>query len=109
MANPYDVLGVPPHADDAAIRRSYLALVRKFPPERAPDEFRRIQAAYDAVRDLRSRLRYFLFAPSRGESLDSWIAELRSESASERWTLDRIRGLYCARRAGGLEEGAREP
>ncbi|MGQ9592002.1 MAG: DnaJ domain-containing protein [Planctomycetota bacterium] len=108
MADPYDVLGVEPSAGDAAIRRSYLALVRKFPPERAPEEFRRVQAAYEAVRNLRSRLWYFLFAPSRGESLDAWIAELRSEAERERWSLERVRRLYCSRWDDPPKEGMRE-
>ena len=34
MSDPYGILGVPPGADEAAIRRRYLELVRQFPPDR---------------------------------------------------------------------------
>ncbi len=106
MPDPYNVLGVSPCADDAEIRQSYLALVRRFPPERAPDEFRRIQGAYEAVKDLRSRLRYFLFEPSRGETLEEWVAQLRAENAGARWSLERVRRLYCPRSGAGHGEGS---
>jgi len=37
MRDPFTVLGVDDAADDAEIRRRYLALVRDFPPDRAPE------------------------------------------------------------------------
>ena len=40
MRDPFTVLGVDENAGDAEIRRRYLALVRDFPPDRAPDRFR---------------------------------------------------------------------
>ena len=43
-------------AGDAEIRRRYLALVRDFPPDRAPDRFREYRAAYEALSDERKRL-----------------------------------------------------
>jgi curved DNA-binding protein CbpA len=39
MRDPFTVLGVAEDADDAEIRRRYLALVRDFPPDRDPDRF----------------------------------------------------------------------
>jgi DnaJ-class molecular chaperone len=56
MPDPFTVLGVAEDADDAEIRRRYLALVRAFPPDRAPDRFREYRAAYDALIDERKRL-----------------------------------------------------
>jgi hypothetical protein len=56
MRDPFTVLGVAEDADDAEIRRRYLALVRDFPPDRAPDRFREYRAAYDALSDERKRL-----------------------------------------------------
>ena len=49
-ADPFAVLGVTESADDGTIRRAYLGLVRQHPPERDPDGFRRVRAAYEAVR-----------------------------------------------------------
>ena len=56
MRDPFTVLGVAEDADDAEIRRRYLALVRDFPPDRGPDRFREYRAAYDALSDERKRL-----------------------------------------------------
>jgi len=56
MRDPFTVLGVAEDADDAEIRRRYLALVRDFPPDRDPDRFREYRAAYDALSDERKRL-----------------------------------------------------
>jgi DnaJ-class molecular chaperone len=56
MPDPFTVLGVDETAGDAEIRRRYLALVRDFPPDRAPDRFREYRAAYEALGDERKRL-----------------------------------------------------
>lgn len=56
MRDPFTVLGVTDEADDAEIRRRYLALVREFPPDRAPERFQELRAAYDALSDERKRL-----------------------------------------------------
>ena len=56
MRDPFTVLGVAEDAGDEEIRRRYLALVREFPPDRAPDRFREYRAAYEALSDERKRL-----------------------------------------------------
>jgi curved DNA-binding protein CbpA len=56
MRDPFTVLGVGESDGDAEIRRRYLALVRDFPPDRAPDRFREYRAAYEALSDERGRL-----------------------------------------------------
>jgi len=56
MRDPFTVLGVDEAADDAEIRRRYLALVREFPPDREPDRFQEYRAAYEALSDERKRL-----------------------------------------------------
>lgn len=61
MTDPYDILGLDRQADDTAIRRAYAGLVRQFPPEREPEAFRRIRAAYEQLRDPESRARLSLF------------------------------------------------
>lgn len=53
--NPFEILGVAEDADDATIRQAYLRLLRRHPPERDPDGFRRLRAAYEAVRSLQDR------------------------------------------------------
>jgi curved DNA-binding protein CbpA len=56
MRDPFTVLGVDETADDAEIRRRYLALVRDFPPDREPARFQEYRAAYEALGDERKRL-----------------------------------------------------
>ena len=55
-ANPYDVLGVARTASEAELKRAYFALVRAHPPERDPETFKRIRAAYERLRDPAGRL-----------------------------------------------------
>lgn len=59
--NPYEILGVAPNADDEAVRKAYLDLVRRFSPDRYPEKFKRISNAYETLKDEKSRLRYYLF------------------------------------------------
>ena len=61
MMNPYEVLGISPNANDEAVRKAYLMLVRKFPPDASPDEFKIISNAYELVKDEKARLNYYLF------------------------------------------------
>ncbi|TAK31713.1 MAG: hypothetical protein EPO21_16875 [Chloroflexota bacterium] len=53
--DPYAVLGVSPESTPSEIRGAYFALVRAHPPERDPEGFKRIRAAYDQLRSPRKR------------------------------------------------------
>lgn len=55
IADPFAALGVAEEADDAAIRQRYLALVRAYPPDRAPERFQAYRQAFEAIRDARAR------------------------------------------------------
>jgi hypothetical protein len=57
MRDPFAVLDVAEDADDETIQRRYLALVRQHPPEREPERFGEIRAAFEAVEGKRDRLR----------------------------------------------------
>ena len=61
--NPFTVLGLEEDADDEAVRAAYLAALRKSPPDRDPEGFRRIRDAYEALRDTERRLALRLFGP----------------------------------------------
>ena len=54
--DPYEVLGVPRAASAAAVKQAYFALVRAHPPEREPEMFKQIRAAYERLRDPSARL-----------------------------------------------------
>ena|ERR1700728_3869970 len=54
--DPFAVLGLDENADDDAIKRRYLALVRTWPPDREPERFQALRSAYEAVSGQRERL-----------------------------------------------------
>jgi DnaJ domain len=54
--DPFAVLGLDENADDDAVKRRYLALVRAYPPDREPERFQALREAYEAVRGQRERL-----------------------------------------------------
>jgi curved DNA-binding protein CbpA len=93
MSDPYEVLGLPGDADETEIRRRYLDLVRQFPPDRAPERFVAIRAAYDEVRDPTRRLEAQLFAFATKDSLDTIAADLRARLTSARLPLDVLLSL----------------
>lgn len=61
MKNPYDILEVAETADDARIKKAYLGMVRRYPPERCPEDFQRIYRAYEQIKTEEDRLAYRLF------------------------------------------------
>jgi curved DNA-binding protein CbpA len=61
MPNPFSALGIAETADDEAIKKAYLQRVREHPPERDPERFQVIRAAYEAIKTRRDRLHYRLF------------------------------------------------
>jgi Flp pilus assembly protein TadD len=54
----YEVLGIEKNADAQEIKRAYFSLVRQFPPERFPEEFKVLRAAYDTLMDEKKRAEY---------------------------------------------------
>ena len=54
--DPYAVLGLTRAATAAEIKQAYFALVRTHPPEREPETFKRIRAAYERLRDPERRV-----------------------------------------------------
>ena len=93
MSDPYAVLGLANDADEAAIRRRYLELVREFPPDRAPERFAAIRAAYEEVRDPARRLEAQIFRASTTDALDALDADLRARLAAARLPLDALLSL----------------
>lgn len=76
--DPYEVLGLTADATEADIRRRYLELVREFPPDRAPERFTAVHAAYEALRDPVRRLEARIFFwETKTDSLEVLASELR--------------------------------
>jgi curved DNA-binding protein CbpA len=90
MADPYAVLGLPVDADDEAIRRRYLELVRTFPPEHHAQKFVAVREAYESLKDLNTRLRYRLFEAGKQESVEGIIEEIACRKARRRLSLEAL-------------------
>jgi curved DNA-binding protein CbpA len=71
--DPFAVLDLKETADDEAVRAAYLRALRTSPPDRDPEGFRRIRAAYEALRDAESRLALRLFGPAPLANLDELL------------------------------------
>jgi curved DNA-binding protein CbpA len=54
--DPYATLGLLPSASMAEIKQAYFAQVRAHPPERDPEAFKQIRAAYDRLKTPEKRL-----------------------------------------------------
>ena len=80
--NPFAILGVSETANDEQIKTAYLAQVRRYPPERATEQFQAVREAYETIRSRHDRLRYRLFLqqpPSADELLAAALADTHSE------------------------------
>ena len=84
IINPYEVLGVGPEATPDEIRQRYLALVREFPPEREPQRFAQIRAAYDQLRDPVASLERRLFNMTAIDTFDTLLAAERQRQRARR-------------------------
>src|SRR5262249_55662919 len=87
MTDPYQVLGLPPDANDEAIRRRYLELVRQFSPEHHPERFAAVRSAYERLRDVDTRLRHRLFEAGRKGAIGALVEELACRGNRRRGAL----------------------
>lgn len=93
MHNPHEVFGLPPQASDEEIRQRYLQLVREFPPDRAPERFAEIRAAYDQLRDPLPRLERQLFHIGTEDSFSALTDNLRARLKTKRLPVDALLSL----------------
>jgi hypothetical protein len=54
----YEILGIEKTAEAQEIKRGYFARVRQYPPERFPEEFKELRAAYETISDEQKRAEY---------------------------------------------------
>ncbi len=98
--DPYAVLGVGHTASLDEIKKAYFALVRQHPPEKDPEEFKRIRAAYEQLRDPQQRQQTDLL------SWQPWIEpplpEVPTLESVLEWTLDPADVIRAARALSDL-------
>jgi curved DNA-binding protein CbpA len=76
-ADPFAVLGVSRDADEAKVRARYLELVKQYPPEREPEKFREIRAAFEAAKDPLSIAKRLIAPP--GDNVPQWSDVLEAQ------------------------------
>lgn len=84
MLTYYLILGLPLDATDRDVRKRYLDLVRKYPPERDPLRFQKITEAYEALKDERKRLESKMFGAFSATDSESALLELLDARESRR-------------------------
>lgn len=55
MQNYYEVLGISPEASQGEIKKAYFKLVRQYSPEKDPEKFREIRAAYEGLKNMEEK------------------------------------------------------
>ena len=102
MMDPYEILGVPPDADDGEIRNAHLSLVRRFSPDADPEAFKRINWAHEQLKDEKSRLRYYLFnTETPGETpFQAFLLHVAHSGKREPMSHDKLKEFLrtCAKR-----------
>ena len=78
--DPLRILGLSRVATEEEVRSRYLKLVKQFPPERDPERFREIHAAFQAARDPLVLARHLLTAPE--DSPPTWSEVIERQKAS---------------------------
>jgi curved DNA-binding protein CbpA len=87
MKTPFDLLEIAENATDEAIKKAYLQKVRQYPPERAPEQFQAIRAAFEAIKTQEQRLKYQLFH-NEPPSLNALLAHAQQRGTPQRPTIE---------------------
>lgn len=80
--NHYAVLRIERTADERAIKKAYFGLVREFPPDTHPEDFKKIREAYEVLSDAAARARY--------DAADKDFLEYGPEVAAELREIERL-------------------
>jgi len=75
---PFHILGVTPQATAEEVRMAYLAAVQAYPPDRHPDRFAEIHAAYQLASDPLQLAREFLTLSPDPPDLVEWVKQERA-------------------------------
>ena len=105
----YLTLGLAPDAEDEVIRKRYLALIRRYTPERETVRFQQITAAYERIKDEPARLRSALFRPMEITDARQALSELVRAAVPppRRIGLKALMGAVATTGVGTSSESAR--
>ena len=60
--NPWAILGIDEAASPEEVRCAYLDKIKRYPPDRHPEQFERLRDAFEMAQDPRLRFRRMLFS-----------------------------------------------
>lgn len=83
MKTPYEILGISKDCNDETVKQGYLLMVKKFSPERFPEDFQRIRNAYEKIKTKKDRAALELFDKTLPEP-EELIQELSKVSTKNR-------------------------
>jgi curved DNA-binding protein CbpA len=93
MSDPFTILNLSADSNDETIRRRYLELIRIHSPERDPDKFASVRAAYEKLRDPVARLQYRLFGVGEDDSIEALLLDARAATPMRRATVEELLAL----------------
>lgn len=96
MNDPHETLGLPAGADEAQIRSRYLALVKEFPPDRDPERFAAIRAAYDELRNPAALLEKQLLSLTTLDSVERLQLDIAKRLKTSRFPISLLLSLADA-------------
>ena len=95
MKTPFEILDIPEDSGDEVVKKGYLAMVKRFPPERFPSEFQRIRSAYETVKTEKDRLSFALFDTAMPD-MNELIQDIRADADCGRPSLNTLRKLLAS-------------
>lgn len=76
-ADPFKTLGISPDSTEDEVRARYLTLLKQFPPEREPERFQEIRAAFEASKDPLATAIHLLVPPD--DTYPEWSDVLKEQ------------------------------
>lgn len=92
MKTPFEILDIPEDSNDKAIKKAYLQMVKRYPPERFPADFQRIRTSYEQVRTQKDRLRFALFDTTLPD-IEELMLDIRASRQGKRPDIEMLRKL----------------
>lgn len=92
MKTPFEILDIPEDSEDTAVKKAYLQMVRRYPPEHCPADFQRIRASYELIRTQKDRLRYSLFDTTL-PGVKELVSDIRASRQGKRPDIEMLRKL----------------
>ena len=80
----YHTLGLSPDCSEEELRKRYLELVRRYPPESHPEKFSQIYEAYEKLKNPLETVSEIIFSMDADDSIDRIIADVLADVRGER-------------------------